>query len=147
MFVLPALPLVVALGVVVVVVVELDELGDMLDEDELGEVLDDDEVSAGVEDEAPPLIELDGELGEVEEVLELELGVLGVVVVSVVVEVLDEGVVDVVLLLRSQPVTAAVATASTATRGMSLFMTSPFRNGCDVGRSLTGPVGRCVQHP
>jgi len=147
--VLPALPLVVVSGAPVGEALdeeELDELGDLLVVIELSE--------GGVLEEpllieALPLTEPDGvmlllELGVVEELLEAELGVLGVT--SVVDEVVEEdGVVDVVLLLRSQPVTAAVATASTATRGMSLFMTSPFRNGCDVGRSLTGPVGRCVQ--
>jgi hypothetical protein len=50
---------------------------------------------------------------------------------------------DVVLLvpdlLRSQPVTAAVATASTATRGMSLFMTSPF--DCGYRGDVTNPRG------
>lgn len=71
-----------------------------------------------------------------------ELGLVGSVVVDEeLVEdggvVVAEGV-DVVLLVpdlfRSQPVTAAVATASTATRGMSLFMTSPF--ACVVGKAI-----------
>jgi hypothetical protein len=81
--------------------------------------------------------------------LEAEPGV--VVSVDVAAEELGEdgvvvavGLDDVLLLvpdlLRSQPVTAAVATASTATRGMSLFMTSPFRlRFVWVGRSLSGP--------
>jgi hypothetical protein len=60
------------------------------------------------------------------EVDEEELGEDGVVVAVG----LDEVLVLVSDLLRSQPVTAAVATASTATRGMSLFMTSPFDCGC-----------------
>lgn len=66
------------------------------------------------------------ELGGVdmsEEVAEEELGEEGVVVAVG----LDDVLLLVPDLLRSQPVTAAVATASTATRGMSLFMTSPFR--------------------
>jgi len=135
--VLPALPFVVVSGAPVGVVDEDEEL------DELGVA-----VSAGGMLEEPLIEELDDpdgvvllpELGIEELELLEELGVLGVT--SVVDEVVDEvdGVV-VELLLRSQPVAAAAATASTATRGMSLFMTSPFRNGCDVGRSLTGPGG------
>jgi hypothetical protein len=69
-----------------------------------------------------------------------ELGEDGVVVV------VADGVVVLLVpdLLRSQPVTAAVATASTATRGMSLFMTSPFRvRFGGVGRSLAGPRLLC----
>jgi hypothetical protein len=137
--VLPALPLVVELGDV-----ELGEAG-VVDEDELddGDVLIVVELSdGGVLDEPVlieplALVEPDGvmllvELGEVELLDDELLGVLGVT--SLVDEVLEEGAVVVELLLRSQPVTAAVATASTATRGMSLFMTSPFRNGCGVGR-------------
>jgi len=58
------------------------------------------------------------------ELAEEELGEDGVVVAVGLDDVLLLLVPD---LLRSQPVTAAVATASTATRGMSLFMTSPFR--------------------
>ena len=51
-------------------------------------------------------------------------------------------------LLRSQPVTAAVATASTATKGMSLFMTSPFRvRSWGVRRSLAGPRLLCFNEP
>ena len=147
-FVLPAVPLVLA------------ESGGLLgdwtgaedeDEDELDGVLVVVELSAGGVADELLLIELlsEGvvllvELG-VEEVLDVELGVL----MSVVDEVVDEeeGVDVVALLLRSQPATAAEARARAATRGMSLFMTSPIRNGCDVGRSLTGPGGRCVQRP
>jgi hypothetical protein len=80
--------------------------------------------------------------------LEAEPGV--VVSVDVAAEELGEdgvvvavGLDDVLLLvpdlLRSQPVTAAVATASTATRGMSLFMTSPFDCGCR--GDVTNPRG------
>ncbi len=57
-----------------------------------------------------------------------ELGEDGVVVADGV----DEVLLLVPDLVRSQPVTAAVATASTATRGMSLFMNSPFECGCGV---------------
>jgi hypothetical protein len=102
-----------------------------------------------------PLIEPDGvalllvelgdevELGVEVELLDEELGVLGVT--SVVDEVVEdvEGVV-VELLLRSQPVTAAVATASTATRGMSLFMTSPFRNVVMSDDPSRGRMGAAV---
>ncbi len=143
MLVLPALPLVVELGDV-----EFGEAG-VVDEDELDDGDDVVELSDGVLleeliDELDDGVVLEVELGVEVELLDEELGVLGVTsVVDDVVEE-DDGVVDVVLLLRSQPVTAAVATASTATRGMSLFMTSPFRNGCDVGRSLTGPVGAAI---
>ena len=136
----------------VVVVVVLDELGieELLDEDEDGML----ELLELLSDPlALPLMELE-ELGGVELLLD-ELGDVEVVVsvVLLVVELGEDGVALVVdgvvvvvvllvpVLLRSQPVTAAVATASTATKGMSLFMTSPFRNGCDVGRSLTGPGG------
>jgi hypothetical protein len=76
-----------------------------------------------MEPEAPGVaLLLVAELGDVVSVeLEVELdGVL--LVVAGVAEVL----LLLVPLLRSQPVTAAVATASTATRGISLFMTSPF---------------------
>jgi hypothetical protein len=139
--VLLAEPLVLASGAPDGVTLDVEELDE-------GGVL---EVSDGVVDDEPLIDELElvgdvvVELG-VEVELDDELGVLGVT--SVVDEVVDEDEgVAVVLLLRSQPVTAAVATASTATRGMSLFMTSPIRNGCDVGRSLTGPGGRCVQRP
>ena len=129
-FVLPAVPLVLA------------ESGGLLgdwtgaedeDEDELDGVLVVVELSAGGVADELLLIELlsEGvvllvELG-VEEVLDVELGVL----MSVVDEVVDEeeGVVVVALLLRSQPAMAAEARARAATRGMSLFMTSPFRNG------------------
>jgi hypothetical protein len=146
-FVLPALPLVVA--------VSGGLLGDWTgaedeDEDELDGVVVVELSDGGVADELP-LIELllEGVVLLVEPgvdvLLDEELGVLMSVVDEVVDE--DEGVVEVELLLRSQPVTAAVATASTATRGMSLFMNSfSIRNGGDVGRSLTGPGGRCVQH-
>ena len=136
MLVLPALPLVVVSGAPVgVALVEEDELdeglvlagvelsaGGMLEEPELIE-----ELSVVEPDGVMLLVEL-VELGVEVELLDVELGVLGVT--SVVDEVVEdvEGV-AVELLLRSQPVTAAVATASTATRGMSLFMTSPFRNG------------------
>ena len=119
------------------VVVVLDELG-------IEELLEDDGALALLSEPlALPLMELD-ELGGVELLLE-ELGGVVVVVVSVVLELelgedgmgaVDDGVVVVVVLLvlapvllRSQPVTAAVATASTATKGMSLFMTSPFECG------------------
>jgi len=143
----------------VVVVVVLDELGieELLDDD--GVLLDEDEdgmlelLELLSDPLALPLMELE-ELGGVELLLD-ELGDVEVVVsvVLLVVELGEDGVALVVdgvvvvvvllvpVLLRSQPVTAAVATASTATKGMSLFMTSPFRNGCDVGRSLTGPGG------
>ena len=136
MLVLPALPFVVVFGApfgVVDGMVEEDDGIVEVDEelDELGV-----DVSAGGVLEELLMDELDDpdgvtlvslELGvEVVELLDEELGVLGVT--SVVDEVVEdvEGV-AVELLLRSQPVTAAVATASTATRGMSLFMTSPFR--------------------
>jgi hypothetical protein len=125
----------------VVVVVVLDELGieELLDDDGvLLEDEDDGELELVSEPLALPLIELE-ELGGVELLLLEELGVV-LVVVSVVLELelgedgvtlVEDGVVVVVVLLvpvllRSQPVTAAVATASTATKGMSLFMTSPF---------------------
>jgi hypothetical protein len=97
--------------------------------------------------DARPLAEPD--MPGVALLLEAEPGV--VVSVDVAAEELGEdgvvvavGLDDVLLLvpdlLRSQPVTAAVATASTATRGMSLFMTSPFRlRFVWVGRSLSGP--------
>lgn len=125
-------------SVVVVSVVLLEELGieELLDDD--GVLLDDeDDGELALLSEALPLIELE-ELGVMELLLD-ELGVAGVVV-SVALELEDgvalvvAGVVVVVVvlvpvLLRSQPVTAAVATASTATRGMSLFMTSPFECG------------------
>jgi hypothetical protein len=134
--VLPALPFVVVFGApfgVVDGMVEEDDGIVEVDEelDELGV-----DVSAGGVLEELLMDELDDpdgvtlvslELGVVVvELLDVELGVLGVT--SVVDEVVEdvEGV-AVELLLRSQPVTAAVATASTATRGMSLFMTSPFR--------------------
>ena len=75
-----------------------------------------------VEPEAPGVALLLDEPGVVSVELLVELGEDGVELV------VAEGLADVLLvLLRSQPVTAAVATASTATRGMSLFMTSPFR--------------------
>jgi hypothetical protein len=75
------------------------------------------------EPEAPGVALLVAEPGVVSVELLEELGEDGVELV------VAEGLVEVLLapvLLRSQPVTAAVATASTATRGMSLFMTSPF---------------------
>ena len=85
------------------------------------------------------------ELGLVVSVEEAdELGEDGVVVV------VADGVVVLLVpdLLRSQPVTAAVATASTATRGMSLFMTSPFRvRFGGVRRSLAGPRLLCFDEP
>ncbi len=103
-----------------------------------------------VEPVAPGVVELLlDELGLVGMVVELldELGFAGIVL-----ELLDElggvdGVVAVVLLvlvlLRSQPVmTPALATARTATRGMSFFMTSPFECGCAVRRSPRG--ARCA---
>ncbi len=82
--------------------------------------------------EVEPLID---ELPEVPGVALLEeLGLVGSVAVDEELGedgvVVADGVDDRVLvsdLLRSQPATAAVATASTATRGMSLFMTSPIR--------------------
>jgi hypothetical protein len=83
-----------------------------------------------VEPEAPGVALLVAEPGVVSVELLEELGEDGVELV------VAEGLVDVLLapvLLRSQPVTAAVATASTATRGMSLFMTSPFDCGCGIG--------------
>jgi len=131
----------------VVVVVVLDELGieELLDDD--GVLLDEDEdgmlelLELLSDPLALPLMELE-ELGGVELLLD-ELGDVEVVVsvVLLVVELGEDGVALVVdgvvvvvvllvpVLLRSQPVTAAVATASTATKGMSLFMTSPFECG------------------
>lgn len=121
----------------VVVVVVLDELG-------IGELVSGGALELLSEALALPLIEVD-ELGGVELLLLEELGGVVLVVVSVVLELelgedgmalVEDGVVVVVVvllvpvLLRSQPVTAAVATASTATKGMSLFMTSPFECGC-----------------
>jgi len=108
----------------VVVVVVLDELGieELLDDD--GVLLDEDEdgmlelLELLSDPLALPLMELE-ELGGVELLLD-ELGDVEVVVSVVLL---------VPVLLRSQPVTAAVATASTATKGMSLFMTSPFECG------------------
>jgi len=131
--------------VVSVVVVVLDELGIedlldggvLLDEDDDGELELPELVSEPL---ALPLIELE-ELGGMELLLLDEPGVVAVVVSVELLELgvdgvalLDDGVVVVVVLLvpvllRSQPVTAAVATASTATKGMSLFMTSPFECG------------------
>jgi hypothetical protein len=130
--------------VVSVVVVVLEELGidELLDDD--GVLLDDEDGELALEllsePLALPLMELD-ELGGMELLLLDEPGVV-LVVVSVVelelgedgVALVEDGVVVVVVLLvpdllRSQPVTAAVATASTATKGMSLFMTSPFECG------------------
>ena len=128
-----------------VVVVVLDELGIeelldggvLLDEDDDGELELPELVSEPL---ALPLIELE-ELGGMELLLLDEPGVVAVVVSVELLELgvdgvalLDDGVVVVVVLLvpvllRSQPVTAAVATASTATKGMSLFMTSPFGFG------------------
>jgi len=130
---------------VVSVVVVLDELGIeelldggvLLDEDDDGELELPELVSEPL---ALPLIELE-ELGGMELLLLDEPGVVAVVVSVELLELgvdgvalLDDGVVVVVVLLvpvllRSQPVTAAVATASTATKGMSLFMTSPFECG------------------
>src|SRR5262249_37730436 len=80
------------------------------------------------------------------ELLEEELGVLGVR--SELDEVLeeDEGL-AVELLLRSQPVTAAVATASTATRGMSLFMYFSISERLWCRTIPHGAGGRCVQRP
>jgi hypothetical protein len=136
--VLLALPLTVVSGAPAGVVDEdeLDESGDLL-------------VSVLIEEELPDgvvvvvVVELGVDMSLVELVLDEVLGVVVLGVTSVV-ELLVEGVV-LALLLRSQPATAAEARASAATRGMSLFMTSPFRTGCSVGRSLTGPYGRCVQ--
>jgi hypothetical protein len=142
--------------VVSVVVVVLEELGidELLDDD--GVLLDDEDGELALEllsePLALPLMELD-ELGGMELLLLDEPGVV-LVVVSVVelelgedgVALVEDGVVVVVVLLvpdllRSQPVTAAVATASTATKGMSLFMTSPFEFGWwGVGRF---PLGAC----
>jgi hypothetical protein len=158
--------LVLVLLALPLVVVSEVELGDELDELgivllELGvlelELLLDGVLEEPLLIEALPLTEPDGvalvvELGvaELDVSVPVELdeldeagGVLGVT--SVVVE-LEEvlGVVLAPVLLRSQPVTAAVATARTATRGMSLFMTSPFQCGCRVGRSLTGPEVRFI---
>ena len=146
------------------VVVVLDELGieELLDDD--GVLLDEDDGELELlelvsEPLALPLMELE-ELGGVELLLLEELGVVLVVVVSVVLELelgedgvalIEDGVVVVVVLLvpvllRSQPVTAAVATASTATRGISLFMTSPFECGWWVSDdSLAGPETAQVQ--
>jgi hypothetical protein len=135
--------------VVSVVVVVLDELGIEELSDDAGGVLELLELSEPL---ALPLIELD-ELGGVALLLLEELGGVMLVVVSVVLELelgddgvalVEDGVVVVVVvllvpvLLRSQPVTAAVATASTATKGMSLFMTSPFECGWCVRRFPLG---------
>ena len=137
-------------------VVVLDELG-------IDVVLDDDDGELELlelvsEPLALPLMELE-ELGGMELLLLDEPGVVVVVVsVELVLElgvdgvtlVVDGVVVVVVLLvpvlLRSQPVTAAVATASTATKGMSLFMTSPFECGWWVSDdSLSGRETARVQ--
>jgi hypothetical protein len=88
-----------------------------------------------VEPEAPGVALLVAEPGVVSVELLEELGEDGVELV------VAEGLVEVLLapvLLRSQPVTAAVATASTATRGMSLFMTSPFDCVVELGRIPRG---------
>jgi hypothetical protein len=142
--------------VVSVVVVVLDELGIEELSDDAGGVLALLELSEPV---GLPLIELD-ELGGVALLLLEELGGVVLVVMSVVLELelgddgvalVEDGVVVVVVvllvpdLLRSQPVTAAVATASTATKGMSLFMTSPFECGCVSDNSLSGPETAQVQ--
>jgi hypothetical protein len=137
--------------VVSVVVVVLDELGIEELSDDAGGVLALLELSEPV---ALPLMELD-ELGGVELLLLEELGGVMLLVLSVVlvlelelgddgVALVEDGVVVVVVVLlvpdlfRSQPVTATVATASTATRGMSLFMTSPFECGWCVRRFPLG---------
>jgi hypothetical protein len=141
--------------VVSVVVVVLDELGIEELSDDAGGVL----ALLELSELALPLIELD-ELGGVALLLLEELGGVMLVVVSVVLELevgddgvalVEDGVVVVVVVLlvpdlfRSQPVTAAVATASTATKGMSLFMTSPFECGCVSDDSLSGPETAQVQ--
>ncbi len=70
-----------------------------------------------------------------------ELGVDGMVLLVEDGEVAEVLLLSVPVLLRSQPVTAAVAKASTATRGMNLFMASPFESGVvGVRRSLAAPV-------
>ena len=141
----------------VVVVVVLDEPG-------IEELLDDDGVLELLELVSPlalPLMELElEEPGGMELLLLEDPGVVVVVVsVELVLELGDDGVAlvedgDVVVvvvllvpvLLRSQPVTAAVATASTATKGMSLFMTSPFECGWWVSDdSLSGRETAGVQ--
>ncbi|HXS53128.1 MAG TPA: hypothetical protein VN782_11400 [Usitatibacter sp.] len=98
-----------------------------------------------VEPAAPGVVLLLEELGLVVSVEEDdELGEDGIVLV------VADGVAVLLVpdLLRSQPVTAAVATASTATKGMSLFMTSPFRVRLwGVRRSLAGPRLLCFNEP
>jgi hypothetical protein len=116
----------------------LDDDGVLLDDEDDGELEPLELVSEPV---ALPLIELE-ELGGVALLLLEDPGVVLLVVsVALELELGDDGmllvedgdVADVLLLvpdlLRSQPVTAAVATARTATNGMSLFMTSPFECG------------------
>jgi len=136
---------------------ELDELG--IEELEL--LLDGEEAPLVLVSELePPLIEAlpltEPEVLGVVLALEEELGVVVSVAlledVDGVLLVVAGDVVEVVLvlvpaLLRSQPVTAAVATARTATRGMSLFMTSPFgvRYECQTNPSR-GPGTAGVQH-
>ena len=87
------------------------------------------------EPDAPGVVELaDGDVVSVEELVVLD----GVVVDDGVVdEVVDDGVVVVVLVVelvpvdlsRSQPVTAAEASARAATRGRIFFMVAPIRTG------------------
>ena len=108
----------------------IEELELLLDEGDVEELVSEPvplmEALPLTEPDAPGVVELLlAELGGVVvsvELVDVELDGMLLVVAGVVAEVL----LLLVPLLRSQPVTAAVATASTATRGMSLFMTSPF---------------------
>ena len=85
-----------------------------------------------------PVVLLAVVLGEVVDavvsVVVVELGVDGVVAVMVPGVV----VVDVVVVLRSQPVAATEASASAATRGSSFFMASPDQSARGRGSSARG---------